>query len=463
MREKAKTKNIAYLTSSSYNYGGGWIRDALLVKNIRASGEKIYFYSTFFKPFTGEKVNIDSLFFKIGDVLLAHNIPNYSELPVLPKIEYPNIKYNLNRIPFLKDISLKNDFITINLENITAKFIKNIENKIISNISAEIKEKKEQEILDSILLGSGGKLKREVKKMENKFKKNRIELVNTCSVLWSGIISDMNMDLTHIATLQGYDMIIGAYPQDYRENVIDKLKENAKQTDSFIAISKYYAKKAGRELNIPLNKIDVVYNGVDTTLYKPKNVKKKSDVFSITYLGRITPVKGALNLVFAAKHLKEENYKKFQIIISGNIDRNDIDYLNVLKKYIALFGMEKIIEFKFNISQREKIALLNRTDVVVYPTIYPEPFGLVPIESMACGTPVILPDHGAFTEIIEETKGGLLCKPNDSVDLSEKIISLIEDKDLLKRLSETGLKNIKEKFNASVFAKNILEVYKKMS
>ena len=237
------------------------------------------------------------------------------------------------------------------------------------------------------------------------------------------------------------------------------LRQDVKKTDAFIAISNYYAKKASSELKIPMKKMNVVYNGIDIGKYRPVDVRKDSGVFIITYLGRISIEKGIVNLIIAAKHLLDCGYKHFRVNLVGDVS---IEYLASINAYISLFKMNRFFTVMSNISLQEKVELFNKSDIVVYPTAFPEPFGLVPVEAMACGTPVVVPDHGAFPEIIKETKGGLLFRPNDPYDLAKKIIMLMESKDKCEELSEDGLRNVREKFNAKLMAEKVLAVYDDM-
>ncbi|MEA3229662.1 MAG: glycosyltransferase family 4 protein [archaeon] len=447
------SRNIAYMTTSDFNmYGGGWIRDATLVNNIRLLGRPINFYSTFYKPFSDDSVECDGLYFKVRDVLLAHNIPKYYNLPAFPEFENP-----LKNIPYLNNISID----SFNFDVFSKKIRKNFDSLIFDLIPFDVKQKQEFEVLKSLEQGIDGKLKREVMSFKNRLVKDKVRLLNTSSLLWSKVSSDIkkNTGLVDVATIQGYDMIYTSYRDEYRKEIVSMLKENVKSTDSFIAISKYYAGKASSDLDIPLKNIHVIYNGIDTEKYKLATVKKDTKCFMITYLGRIDPKKGLINLVVAAKHMVDGGHKNFRINVIGSFDRRDSSYINMVQQYISLLKIGGIFDVRLNVSLKEKIKILNISDVVVYPTLYPEPFGLVPIEAMACGTPVVLPEHGAFPEIIKETGGGLLFRPNDSYDLSEKLIALMEDRDMLQELSADGLKAVRDKFNARLMAEKVLKVY----
>ncbi|MEA2003625.1 MAG: glycosyltransferase family 4 protein [archaeon] len=446
-------------TSDSNVYGGGWIRDSTLVNNIRKAGRDIKYYSTFCKVYSDEAVRCDGLYFKLRDVLLAHNVPKYYDLPAFPEFESP-----FRNVSYAEKLSLgKFSMDSFNLERFSKKIRSNFDMLVFQFIPRDVKEKKEYEILRSLEFGADGKLRREVMSFENRLKKDNIRLLNTTSLLWSKVSSDIkeNLGIIDVATIQGYDMIYSVYKDEYKKEIESLLRENVKNTDGFIGISEYYSRKASSDLKIPLKKINVIYNGINLEKYRPVDVKRDKR-FIITFLGRMDIKKGGLNLIVAAKHLIDAGYTNFSVNIVGSIDRRDSEYIAILQNYISLFKLSNVIEIKTDVTLDEKINILNKSDVLVYPTLFPEPFGLVPIEAMACGTPVILPDHGAFPEIIRETKGGLLFRSNDTYDLAKKIIILMESEDKRMELSKDGLEAVRQKFGAKLMADKVLKVYDDM-
>ena len=85
--------------------------------------------------------------------------------------------------------------------------------------------------------------------------------------------------------------------------------------------------------------------------------------------------------------------------------------------------------FKYlgELDRAQKIAFLQSLDVFSTPTVYRESKGLPALEAMANAVPVVLPDHGSFSEMIADTGGGLLCRPHDPADLAEKLAELLRD------------------------------------
>ncbi len=94
------------------------------------------------------------------------------------------------------------------------------------------------------------------------------------------------------------------------------------------------------------------------------------------------------------------------------------------------------------VDRQHKVNFLQQIDLFSVPTTYREPKGLFALEAMACGVPVVLPDHGAFSELIHDTQGGLLCEPNDPIDLADKLEGLVNDRAKRQQLGKLGRHNV---------------------
>lgn len=99
-------------------------------------------------------------------------------------------------------------------------------------------------------------------------------------------------------------------------------------------------------------------------------------------------------------------------------------------------------------------------DVFAFPsTARSEAFGIVQLEAMACGVPVVQPRRGSFTEVVERTGGGILVKPDDAGALAEGLLRLVQDSSLAAELGDRGFSGVREHYNISLMADRALEVY----
>jgi glycosyltransferase involved in cell wall biosynthesis len=104
-----------------------------------------------------------------------------------------------------------------------------------------------------------------------------------------------------------------------------------------------------------------------------------------------------------------------------------------------------------------KIAFLQSLDVMSMPATYDEPKGFTLIESMACGTPVVQPRRGSFTEIVENTGGGLLVPPDDVDALADGLRTLWRDPGLRSQLGERAHRGVRARYTVQQSADRFLE------
>jgi len=159
---------------------------------------------------------------------------------------------------------------------------------------------------------------------------------------------------------------------------------------------------AQREPRLNLNCVATVYNGIDLTTYD--FYPEAQDPPYLAFLGRISPEKGT--------HLAIEIAKRsgWRLKMAGKVDVVDVDYYEQqIKPHID----GKQIEYLGETDHEQKSALIGGAVATLFPITWREPFGLVMIESMAAGTPVIAMALGSTTEVIAHGKTGFLCNNVD--------------------------------------------------
>ena len=156
--------------------------------------------------------------------------------------------------------------------------------------------------------------------------------------------------------------------------------------------------EAQREPKLGLNYIHTVYNGIDTTVYRFQ--EQPSQPPYLAFVGRLSPEKGPAGAIEIARKLG------LPLKMAGKIDAVDRDYFN--EQLQPLIDGEQI-QYLGEVSHEEKIELLAGATVTLFPITWREPFGLVMIESMATGTPVVGMALGSVPEVIAHGKTGYIC------------------------------------------------------
>jgi glycosyltransferase involved in cell wall biosynthesis len=221
-----------------------------------------------------------------------------------------------------------------------------------------------------------------------------------------------------------------------------------KRADIIITVSNFSKQEIIRYYPYTKDKIKVIYSGLDSKYKVLDNIQREK---IILYVGSLNQRKNFISLIKAFFLLKKDDYKLYIVgKFSSNfhIDKYTQDILNKAYK-------NKNIVFKTNIDDEKLVKLYNQCEVFVYPSFY-EGFGFPPLEAMGCENIVIASSIDSIKEVCEDNV--IYCNPSDEVDIKDKILQVIDDKDLQIKYRKKALNRAKE-FSWEKSAKNHLRVF----
>jgi len=199
----------------------------------------------------------------------------------------------------------------------------------------------------------------------------------------------------------------------------------------------------------------VIPNAIDLREFNPQvsKIKKFLDgKINILFLGRVEKRKGLIYLLRAFKIL-EKKFTNLRLIVVGE-GPLEIDLQNWVKK-----NKLKNVVFEGGVKEKNTPAYYKTCDVFVSPAIYGESFGIVLIEAMASGKPVVAFANEGYREVLKKDKGKrFLVKPRDYKTLAQKLEILIKSKKLRKEMGEWGLKEA-QNYSWSKIADQVLDFY----
>jgi D-inositol-3-phosphate glycosyltransferase len=179
----------------------------------------------------------------------------------------------------------------------------------------------------------------------------------------------------------------------------------------------------------PAEKIGVVPCGVNLNLFRPMDKSTArvhlgfgEDESIVLYVGRFEPIKGIDRLLEAMAYLKTR--KPVRLVIIGGDGPDTSEYQN-LQQLTAKFGIQKSVCFIGRVEQYKLPPYYSAADALVIPSYY-ESFGLVGLESMACGTPVVATDVGAMRDLVRDGETGQIAAdatPRSLAQAVEKVLS----------------------------------------
>jgi glycosyltransferase involved in cell wall biosynthesis len=262
-----------------------------------------------------------------------------------------------------------------------------------------------------------------------------------------------------LCTLQGEDLFLDGLQEPYRTEALNLIREQIKHVDLFLSVSEYYARFMPGYLGIPREKIRVVPLGINPQGFDLRE-PNRSGPFTLGFLARIAPEKGLHVLAEAYLILRKSGgLPEARFEAAGYMAADCKKYLDDIQKRLKDAGLEREFYYRGVLDRAEKIAFLRKVDVLSVPATYDEPKGVSLLEAMACGVPLVQPRRGAFTEIVENTGGGLLVKPDDPESLAEGILKLARNKELAEELSANGFRGVREHYTAANMADRVLEAY----
>lgn len=229
-----------------------------------------------------------------------------------------------------------------------------------------------------------------------------------------------------------------------------------RRADRVITVSECSAREIERLMGIPSSRIRVVYNGVDTEVFRSLDgLPKKSN--SLIFVGNTEDrKKGIIYLLQAIKKLENDCPVKLTIIDGG---APEAQYVPALMQRINLDGR---VTFARRLSGDDLVKWYAAADIAIVPSMF-EGFGLPAAEAMACEVPVIAFAAGALPELVADGETGILVPPADVAALAAAIKRLVENRELRLRMAKAARKRVLQKFNWQQAAKQVLEVYQEVA
>jgi D-inositol-3-phosphate glycosyltransferase len=241
------------------------------------------------------------------------------------------------------------------------------------------------------------------------------------------------------------DGVIAECPQDY-DDLVEHYKANPNtitivpcgvRSDQFEPMSQRYAR---RQLGLPLN----------------------SPI--ILQLGRLVRRKGIDNVIRSLA-LLQTNLNPFLLIVGGNATKPDPTQDPELKRLMNVAEEIKVLDKIKFVGQRTRNLLryyYSAADVFVSTPWY-EPFGITPLEAMACGTPVIGSNVGGIKYTIVDGETGYLVPPKNPLALATKLKLVLEQPRLKAQMGQAGLRRVQDRFTWGVVAQEIIQLYNKIA
>ncbi len=224
--------------------------------------------------------------------------------------------------------------------------------------------------------------------------------------------------------------------------------------------------------------IAIIPAGVNLRRFTPlnkelarKEMKLPNDKFIVVFAGKMEKRKGGITLITAVKEIKNkypEIYSNLLVLMFSGDPRKqrgkesrELGAMNYLKDAILKERVEDVVKLMPGIGQDKLHYYYGAANVVAMPSYY-EPFGMVAVEAMATGAPVVASNVGGLKWIIEDDITGFHAKVKNAKDLSKKIVKILSNPKLEDRLGKNSIIRAQRNFGWNIISQKMLKVYKQL-
>ena len=315
------------------------------------------------------------------------------------------------------------------------------------------------EITLSTLRAKDGPLTKEVNKVVDWFKEHgKPDVLLLSTVLLAGIGRAVREELgiPVLSFLQGEDGFLDSLLPEFSKDAWELIGADARALDGCISPSRFFANLMGQRLEMAPDKILPLSNGIALDGYPAEWDEPREP--TIGYFARICPEKGLDLLVDVFIQLKQSGeHTRLKLAVAGTLPNENESFLEEQKRKITAAGLDQFVIFRPNLSREEKIKFLAQLTLFCVPARVPEAFGLYVIEAMAAGVSVVLPDHGAFPELLEKTGGGVAYSTTEPESLLHSLGEQLRDLAGCSAMGKQGRVSVHEKFSNEGLARQLVE------
>jgi glycosyltransferase involved in cell wall biosynthesis len=336
--------------------------------------------------------------------------------------------------------------------------------KLAASMAGSTNAKGLDEMTVSMLMGEGGKQQDELERMVDWIADHcKPDIIHISNALLLGLAHRIRerIKVPVVCSLQDEDVWVDVMNAVSRKEVWKLMHEKSVDVDAFIAVSNYFAGVMRQKMGLQNHRIFPVYLGVDPLEYDFEEATSKPR--TIGFISRMCYENGLDIAVDAFILLKKKpGFEDVRLCITGGSTSADSGYINRIKKTVRKADLTDQVDFHESFEGAGRKEFFKKVAIASVPVRNGEAFGIYLPELMASGIPIIQPDLGAFSEIVNQSGGGRIYSPNTPETLAKNWAEVLADKDLMLEWSVQSRKGVEQHFDIQVHTDRIIEVYKKL-
>lgn len=208
------------------------------------------------------------------------------------------------------------------------------------------------------------------------------------------------------------------------------------------------------------HKVTVIHDGIPSTGQTLKSSNSGGSHHTrLLSVGRLAPYKGQDVLLKAMRQLRDRGIE-VELTLVGDVFGEQMAYKHELEALSKELGLDDRVRFTGFVP--DVAPYLAKADIFILPSTRPEGLGLVVLEAMAAGLPVVATSGGGVAEVINDGVDGILVRPGDHVSLADAVASLVSDRFLSKNLALKGFETATRDFSVEAMGRNLERVYERV-
>ena len=261
-----------------------------------------------------------------------------------------------------------------------------------------------------------------------------------------------------VCSLQNEDDWIDEMVEPYRSRAWKMISEESIHIDAFVSPSQYYKDLFIEKTGINGDNIYIVPSGIESS--GELQGIKISHSPAIGYYCRVSHQNGFDKLVDAFINIKSKDLiPDLTLHVCGGFTGDDKPFIREQIKKIKENGYKSYVKIYPEFQGSAKENFFSNIDLMSVPVRKYDAYGLYILEANTAGVPVVQPATGAFTEILENTVGGILYFPDNIEELSNSLVKLMNDNNLRKSLGEQGRLNVRKNLSLETMSVGLADVY----
>ena len=313
------------------------------------------------------------------------------------------------------------------------------------------------------LEGAQGPARRAVEALAESVRDTRPDVVVLPNSLLLGLAAPLGAatGAPIVVTFSGEDLFLSRLPSGDRDRALGLMREAAGAAAHFVGVTEHHARGMADTLGIPEDRVSFVRLGVDSKGYptEPKASSAGAGTgrreVTIGFFSRIAPEKGLDRLARAVLQLAAQpEAPPLRVRAAGWMSRGGKGYLDEVRRLFANDGAAVSFEYRGEVDRAGKIRFLRDADIIGIPATFPEPKGIPAIEAMMAGTPVVVPQEGAYPALLDRAEGGVLAKSSDPEDFAAALSQLVLHPERRAGVGARGFARVREEHSLDRMAED---------